>query len=349
QHYFENTGSNKMREWIEAYMTTTKCSDCNGQRLRKESLSVLINGKNISDVTALSISDAKAFFDSLNLTEREQIIAEHILKEIKSRLNFLLNVGLNYLTLDRSARTLSGGEAQRIRLATQIGSQLVGVLYVLDEPSIGLHQRDNLKLINSLKELRDLGNTVIVVEHDRETILNSDYIIDLGPGAAENGGQVVLKGELREFLKNGTKANKSLTIDYLLNKRSIPFNYSKREGNGKFLKLKGAKGRNLKNITVKFPLGKFICVTGVSGSGKSTLINDTLSRILFKKIYNSKVVPLPYDSIEGIKNIDKIIEIDQTPIGRTPRSNPATYTGLFTLIRDLFAQLPESKIRGYKT
>ena len=266
------------------------------------------------------------------------------------RLEFLVNVGLDYLTLNRSATTLSGGEAQRIRLATQIGTQLVGVLYVLDEPSIGLHPRDNLKLINSLKKLRDLGNTIIVVEHDKETILNADYLIDLGPGAAQHGGEVVLQGDLKKILKTNSDLlqSNSITLQYLLNKKHIPFNLSPSQGNGKYLILKGARGNNLKNITVKFPLGKFICITGVSGSGKSTLINDTLARILFKKFYNSKLVPLEYDSIEGLKNIDKVIEIDQSPIGRTPRSNPATYTTLFALIRDLFAELPDAKIRGYK-
>lgn len=360
QHYYDNTTSNSVRDWIETYMNATKCSECNGQRLKKESLSVKIADKNISEVTSLSITDSKKFFDELNLVGREIEIARQILKEIRMRLNFLLNVGLGYLTLDRSARTLSGGESQRIRLATQIGSQLVGVLYVLDEPSIGLHQRDNLRLINSLKELRDLGNTIIVVEHDRETILSSDYIIDLGPGAAEHGGEIVLQGELNNFLGNGgrkpatsqlfsgRKIINSITIEYLNNRRSIAFNKSVNEGNGKFLILKKAKGNNLKNITVKFPLGKFICVTGVSGSGKSTLINDTLSKILFKKIYKTKQLPLPYESIKGLEHINKVIEIDQSPIGRTPRSNPATYTTLFTLIRDLFTQLPESKIRGYK-
>ncbi|MBM4176026.1 MAG: excinuclease ABC subunit UvrA [Ignavibacteria bacterium] len=347
KHYHYNTSSNNVREWIEAYMNTTKCSICNGQRLKTESLSVKIMESNISDITALSILSVKDFLDTVELTPREMEIAHQILKEIKMRIEFLLNVGLGYLTLDRSAVSLSGGEAQRIRLATQIGSQLVGVLYVLDEPSIGLHQRDNLKLIDSLKKLRDLGNTVIVVEHDKETILNADYIIDLGPGAAEHGGSIVLEGDLGKFLKNGNNA-KSITIDYLKNKKSIPFNYSKNNGNGKFLELVGAHGNNLKNLTVKFPLGKFICITGVSGSGKSTLINDTLSRILFKKIYRSKIVPLPFQDIKGLEHIDKVIEIDQSPIGRTPRSNPATYTALFTLIRDLYTQLPESKIRGYK-
>lgn len=349
QHTYDTTSSNSIREWIEAYMSVSVCPECNGYRLKKDALSVKINGKNIGELSQLSIKDLKKFFDEVKFSGREEEIARQILKEIKMRLNFLLNVGLNYLTLDRNATTLSGGEAQRIRLATQIGSQLVGVLYVLDEPSIGLHQRDNLKLINSLKELRDLGNTIIVVEHDKETILNADYLIDLGPGAAQNGGQVVLQGDLKDIMSNGEKKySNSVTLQYLLNKKFIPFNFNPRKGNGKYIVLKGAKGNNLKNVTVKFPLGKLICVTGVSGSGKSTLINDTLGRILFKHFYGSKLVPLPYESITGLKEIDKVIEIDQSPIGRSPRSNPATYTTLFTLIRDLFAELPDSKIRGYK-
>ncbi|NPV11999.1 MAG: excinuclease ABC subunit UvrA [Ignavibacteria bacterium] len=349
QHTYDTTSSNSIREWIEAYMSVSVCPECTGYRLKKDALSVKINGKNIGELSQLSIKDLKKFFDEVKFSGREEEIARQILKEIKMRLNFLLNVGLNYLTLDRNATTLSGGEAQRIRLATQIGSQLVGVLYVLDEPSIGLHQRDNLKLINSLKELRDLGNTIIVVEHDKETILNADYLIDLGPGAAQNGGQVVLQGDLKDIMSNGEKKySNSVTLQYLLNKKFIPFNFNPRKGNGKYIVLKGAKGNNLKNVTVKFPLGKLICVTGVSGSGKSTLINDTLGRILFKHFYGSKLVPLPYESITGLKEIDKVIEIDQSPIGRSPRSNPATYTTLFTLIRDLFAELPDSKIRGYK-
>lgn len=350
EHTYNSTSSNNVREWIEAYMSTSVCSECKGYRLKKESLSVKINEKNIGELANLSIKDLKEFFEDLKFNEREEEIARQIVKEIKMRLEFLVNVGLDYLTLNRSATTLSGGEAQRIRLATQIGTQLVGVLYVLDEPSIGLHPRDNLKLINSLKKLRDLGNTIIVVEHDKETILNADYLIDLGPGAAQHGGEVVLQGDLKKILKTNSDLlqSNSITLQYLLNKKHIPFNLSPSQGNGKYLILKGARGNNLKNITVKFPLGKFICITGVSGSGKSTLINDTLARILFKKFYNSKLVPLEYDSIEGLKNIDKVIEIDQSPIGRTPRSNPATYTTLFALIRDLFAELPDAKIRGYK-
>ena len=346
KHYYDNTSSNKIREWAESFMNTLKCSTCNGGRLKKESLSVTINDLNIASTTSLSIEKAKTFFSALKLKPREAIIARQILKEINSRLEFLLNVGLDYLTLDRSARTLSGGESQRIRLATQIGSQLAGVLYVLDEPSIGLHQADNIKLINSLKDLRDLGNTVIVVEHDRETIESSDYIVDLGPRAGEHGGEVCIHGDT-EGIVNSKNGEQSLTLDYLKNKKRIEFKAERRKGNGKFIDLIGANGNNLKDVKLKIPLGTFTSIAGVSGSGKSSLINETLVKILMKKIYDSKVVPLPYEKIMGLENIDKIIEIDQSPIGRTPRSNPATYTGLFTHIRDLFAQLPESKMRGY--
>ena len=347
KHYYERTSSERIREWAESFMVTKTCSTCNGGRLRKESLSVKIAGKNISEVTALSITKAKAFFHNLKLTERKALIAKQILKEIESRLNFLLNVGLGYLTLDRSARTLSGGETQRIRLATQIGSQLAGVLYVLDEPSIGLHQSDNLKLINSLKNLRDLGNTIIVVEHDRETIENSDFIVDLGPGAGEHGGKICMIGNTKEILnKNGN--TKSLTLDYLTYKKSVAIPSKRRKSNGKFIELIGASGNNLNNINIKIPLATFTAVTGVSGSGKSSLINDTLVRILMKQFHNSKVIPLKYKDVKGLDFIDKVIEIDQSPIGRTPRSNPATYTGVFTFIRDLYTQIPESKIRGYK-
>jgi len=348
KHYYNNTSSNKIREWAEAYMNTQICSTCNGGRLKKESLSVKLNELNIAEVTSLSIEKCLIFFTNIKLNEREEKIAKQILKEITSRLQFLLNVGLDYLTLDRSARTLSGGESQRIRLATQIGSQLAGVLYVLDEPSIGLHQADNIKLIKSLHNLRDLGNTVIVVEHDRETIENSDYIIDLGPLAGEHGGEVCLRGITSEILKSKNGIN-SLTIDYLKSKKKILIPTKRRKGNGKFVELIGANGNNLKDVKIKIPLSNLTAITGVSGSGKSTLINETLVKILFKKIYNSKVVPLPFKEVKGLEEIDKIIEIDQTPIGRTPRSNPATYTGLFTHIRDLFAQLPESKIRGYSS
>lgn len=346
KHYYDNTSSNKIREWAESYMNTMTCSTCGGGRLKKESLAVKINELNIAEVTSLSIEKAVKYFASLKFVDREEIIARQILKEIKSRLEFLLNVGLDYLTLDRSARTLSGGESQRIRLATQIGSQLAGVLYVLDEPSIGLHQSDNIKLISSLKNLRDLGNTIIVVEHDRETIESSDYIIDLGPRAGEHGGEVCLSGKTSDIIKSKNGFS-SLTVQYLKDKKKIEIPPERRKGNGKFIQLIGAAGNNLKNVNLEIPLGTFTSITGVSGSGKSSLINETLVKILFRKIYDSKVVPLPFKEIKGLEQIDKIIEIDQSPIGRTPRSNPATYTGLFTHIRDLFAQLPEAKMRGY--
>jgi excinuclease ABC subunit A len=348
KHYYESTSSNNIREWVESYMTANTCSTCNGGRLKKESLAVKFNGKNISEITQLSIQRTIEFFTNLKLKGNEAIIAKPILKEIVERLNFLHNVGLDYLTLNRSARTLSGGESQRIRLATQIGTQLAGVLYVLDEPSIGLHQSDNIKLINSLKNLRDLGNTIIVVEHDRETIESSDYMIDLGPGAGRHGGEVILKGETEKLINSGNGYD-SLTLSYLKNRQKIKIPEVRRKGIGKHILLKGAKGNNLQNINLKIPLGTFTLITGVSGSGKSSVLNETLVKILLNKLYKSKTVPLPYHSIEGLENIDKIIEIDQSPIGRTPRSNPATYTGLFTFIRDLFAQLPESKMRGYKT
>ena len=343
--YYKHTSSDKVRDWAESFMSTQKCSVCNGERLRKEPLAVKINELNISQVASLSISAAKLFFEKLNFEGRYKIIARPILKEINERLDFLLNVGLDYLTLDRSAKTLSGGEAQRIRLATQIGTQLAGVLYVLDEPSIGLHQSDNDKLINSLKNLRDLGNTILVVEHDRETIEHSDYIVDLGPKAGDFGGDIIYAGKTEDMY--GYKPEKSLTYQYLIDKMFVRIPDKRREGNGHFLELKGAKGNNLKNIDVKFPLGTFICITGLSGSGKSTLVNETLVKILMKYVYGSKDIPLEYEKIDGLEHIDKIIEIDQSPIGRTPRSNPSTYTGLFTFIRDLFAQLPESKVRGY--
>jgi len=347
-NYYSSTSSNHVRDWVEAYMNSVHCKTCGGGRLKRESLAVKFKGFNITELTSLSITKSHQFFSSLNLTGREGIIAKPILKEISERLFFLLNVGLDYLTLNRSARTLSGGESQRIRLATQIGSQLAGVLYVLDEPSIGLHQSDNIKLIQSLKDLRDLGNTVIVVEHDRETMVSSDYMIDLGPSAGEHGGEVCFAGET-ETLLNSNNDHNSLTLKYLQDKQKIPIPAVRRKGNGSYLILKGARGNNLKEIDLKIPLGKLTLITGVSGSGKSTLVNETLVKILMAKIYKSKSVPLPYKSIEGLDKIDKVIEIDQSPIGRTPRSNPATYTGLFTFIRDLFSQLPESKMRGYST
>lgn len=348
KNYYDSTSSNNVREWVESYMNTVKCPECCGGRLKKESLAVKFQSKNISEVSSLSINRAAEFFDSINLKGKEALIAKPILKEISERLHFLLNVGLDYLTLNRSARTLSGGESQRIRLATQIGTQLAGVLYVLDEPSIGLHQSDNIKLITSLKNLRDLGNTIIVVEHDRETIESSDYIIDLGPGAGEHGGSVVMEGETKKLLNSGNGYD-SLTLSYLRDRENIKTPEVRRKGNKKFILLKGASGNNLKKVNLKIPLGTLTLLTGVSGSGKSSLLNETLVKILMNKFYGSKSVPLLYDSIDGLENIDKVIEIDQSPIGRTPRSNPATYTGLFTHIRDLFAQLPESKMRGYKT
>ncbi len=367
KHYFDETASEGIRSWVESFMNTKVCQECNGGRLRKESLAIKItdaktnSSVNIHDVVKLSITDADRFFSSLNLTSRQLEIAEQVLKEITQRLRFLLNVGLDYLSLDRSARTLSGGEAQRIRLATQIGSQLVGVLYILDEPSIGLHQRDNMKLIRSLKELRDLGNTVIVVEHDKEMIESADFVVDLGPGAGEHGGYVVKVGIPADFkgqklktqntkLKTNGHTTESISITglYLSGKKQIQTPPTRREGNGNFLSLKGAKGNNLQSVHLKIPLGKFVAITGVSGSGKSSLISETLYRILARKFYQSKDVPLPYSSVDGIEHIDKVIDIDQSPIGRTPRSNPATYTGLFTFIRDMFAQLPEAKIRGYQ-
>ncbi len=341
---YKQTSSSHVRRWIEGFMNNLICDECNGTRLKKEALAVTINGKNIYQITEMSILEVKQFFSSLKLTKQERQIAHQILKEVNQRLQFLINVGLDYLTLSRTAGTLSGGEAQRIRLATQIGSQLVGVLYILDEPSIGLHQRDNKKLISTLKELRNLGNTVLVVEHDRETIEEADYVIDLGPKAGVHGGEVIATGKPATIARN----KKSLTGLYLSHQKIIPIPQKRRPGNGKMLIIRGAQGNNLKNIDVRFPLGKFICVTGVSGSGKSTLVNETLYAALARHFYKAKKTPLPYNTIEGIENIDKVIDLDQSPIGRTPRSNPATYTGLFTPIRDLFSQLPESKIRGYK-
>ncbi|MCU7491274.1 MAG: excinuclease ABC subunit UvrA [Ignavibacteria bacterium] len=346
KHYYDTTTSPKIREWAESFMNTLPCRTCNGGRLKKESLSVTFKDLNISQVTSFSIRKALDFFNKVDLKGREGIIAHQILKEITSRLQFLLNVGLDYLTLDRSARTLSGGETQRIRLATQIGSQLAGVLYVLDEPSIGLHQSDNIKLIDSLKNLRNLGNTVVVVEHDRETMESSDYIVDLGPRAGVHGGEVCLAGETKKIVKSNN-GFESLTLKYLKDEIKIEVPKERRKGNGHFLEIKKASGNNLKNVDLKIPLGTFTAISGVSGSGKSSLINETLVRILMKKIYKSKIIPLPFDDVLGLENIDKVIEIDQSPIGRTPRSNPATYTGVFTHIRDLFAQLPESKMRGY--
>ena len=325
-------------------MNFSECSECGGKRLKKEPLSVRIGNYHIADVTAMTVKHLMSVFNNLKLNKKQTVIAKQILKEIKERLQFMINVGLDYLTLERSAASLSGGEAQRIRLATQIGSQLVGVLYILDEPSIGLHLKDNKKLIDTLIRLRDIGNTVLVVEHDRETIESADYIVDLGPGAGEDGGKVVACGDIDAIINE----SESITGDYLTRRKYIDIPKERRKGNNKYLVLKGARGNNLKNVTVKIPLGTFTCITGVSGSGKSTLINETIYRVLARQFYHAKSSPLDYDSIHGLTYIDKVINIDQSPIGRTPRSNPATYTGVFTYIRDLFAQLPEAKIRGYK-
>ncbi len=330
---------------LEDFRTKICCPVCEGTRLKQESLHFKIDGKNISELAAMDISTLAEWLIGLEdrMDERQQIIATEILKEIRTRLGFLLDVGLSYLTLDRSSKTLSGGEAQRIRLATQIGSQLVNVLYILDEPSIGLHQRDNERLINSLKNLRDIGNSVLVVEHDKDMILSADYVIDMGPAAGVHGGKVVAQGEPKQILKAP-----SLTAAYLNGKKEVSIPKKRRTGNGKTLSLTGAKGNNLKNISVDFPLGKLILVTGVSGSGKSSLITGTLYPILNHHFFRAKSKPMPYKSIDGLKHIDKVIEIDQSPIGRTPRSNPSTYTGVFSDIRTLFVQLPEAKIRGYK-
>lgn len=341
----QNEGSDKIRQWVSDFTIVNTCPDCNGLRLKKESLFFKIHDKNIAELAQLDIQSLANWFDGLEkkLSDKQNKIASEVLKEIRKRISFLLDVGLDYLHLNRPLRTLSGGEAQRIRLATQIGTQLVGVLYILDEPSIGLHQRDNVKLIKALKELRDLGNSVIVVEHDKDMMLASDFIIDIGPGAGRHGGHIVASGTPSEFLAQG-----SMTVDYLTNKKRIAIPDKRREGNGEFLELKGAKGNNLKNVNLTIPLGKMVCITGVSGSGKSTLIHDTLYPILNKEFYRSRREPMSFDKVSGLKNLDKVIEVDQSPIGRTPRSNPATYTGVFGDIRSLFAQLPEAKIRGYK-
>ena len=362
KHYYDDTSSNTIREWVEAYMSARRCPACGGGRLKKEHLAIKLEdvrtGKrySIHDVVSLDIGKAVEFFRVLQLGERQAVIAAQVLKEIRQRLEFLTDVGLDYVTLDRPARSLSGGEGQRIRLATQIGSQLVGVLYILDEPSIGLHQRDNRKLIASLKRLRDLGNTLVVVEHDREMIESADWVIDLGPGAGAHGGYLVTAGKPSDL----ALANESLpvsgngferisyTAHYLRRKRTIPLPAVRRKGDGAQLVLEGASGNNLRDVTLRIPLGTLIAVTGVSGSGKSTLVNETLYPILARAFYRSRLVPLPYRKITGVERIDKVIDIDQSPIGRTPRSNPATYTGLFALIRDLFTQMPEAKIRGYR-
>jgi excinuclease ABC subunit A len=341
---YQETTSDWVRRDVEQYMSIRTCTDCGGKRLRPEVLGVTVGGKNIITVTELSIKECQKFFDSLNLTERETLIAGQVLREIRERLGFLVNVGLDYLTLDRSAGTLSGGEAQRIRLATQIGSSLTGVLYILDEPSIGLHQRDNRKLLDALEELRDLGNTLIVVEHDQETMEAADWIIDMGPGAGEHGGEVVAQGTLAEVCA----VPESITAQYLTGKKGIRVPRERRKPNGNFLRIVGARENNLKNIDVEIPLGVFVAVTGVSGSGKSTLVNEILFKKLSQAMYRAKAKPGEHDTIEGLEHIDKVIEIDQSPIGRTPRSNPATYTGTFDQIRELFAMTNEAKMRGYK-
>ena len=335
----------KAQKWAGQFVTTVSCPECGGARLNKEALHYRIDGKNIAELTGMDIAELYQWLDGIEdrLPEKQAAIAREILKEIRSRLQFLIDVGLEYLSLSRASATLSGGESQRIRLATQIGSQLVNVLYILDEPSIGLHQRDNIRLIHSLKQLRDMGNSVVVVEHDKDMMLEADYIVDLGPRAGRLGGQVVFSGTPQEMLSRDT-----MTAAYLNGKQSIPVPQTRRQGNGKSVVLQGARGNNLKDVTVEFPLGKFICVTGVSGSGKSSLINGTLQPIISQKFYRSLAAPLPYDGIEGLENIDKIVNVDQSPLGRTPRSNPATYSGLFGDIRNLFVELPEAKIRGYK-
>ncbi|RRB04311.1 excinuclease ABC subunit UvrA [Larkinella rosea] len=337
--------SDKIQEWLKDFTVIKTCPECEGARLKKESLWFRMDGKNISELARMDISELADWMMGLEnrLSNRQNVIAKEILKEIRKRIGFLLDIGLDYLMLDRPLRTLSGGEAQRIRLATQIGTQLVGVLYIMDEPSIGLHQRDNVKLIDSLKNLRDLGNTVLVVEHDKDMMLESDFILDIGPGAGRHGGQVVGSGTPEQFLKNG-----STTAAYLSGRRAIEVPKERRKGNGNQLIIKGATGHNLKNVTMKLPLGQMVCITGVSGSGKSSLIHETLFPVLNKHFYKSKREALPFKSVEGLEHLDKVIEVDQSPIGRTPRSNPATYTGMFSDIRTLFAELPEAKIRGYK-
>jgi len=345
EQQYNNSESTSIKRWAKSFMDDIICPECNGNRLKKESLHFKIANKSISDLVNYDIQELADWFGKIDkkLNKTQHIIADEIVKEIKTRIVFLLDVGLSYLSLNRTAKSLSGGEAQRIRLATQIGSQLVGVLYILDEPSIGLHQRDNEKLIKSLIKLQNLGNSVIVVEHDAAMILSADFVLDIGPKAGRYGGEIVSSGSPKELLKQNT-----LTADYLNGKKSIEIPKLRRKGHGTFITLKGAKGNNLKNVDVSFPLGKMICVTGVSGSGKSTLINETLYPILNQYIYNSVKKPMPFSCIEGLEYIDKVIDIDQSPIGRTPRSNPATYTGAFGEIRSLFAKTPESAIRGYK-
>ena len=338
---YEESKSNKQRDKAKAFLTKVTCDKCEGGRLNREALSYKIDGYRISDLVTMDIDSLRKAIGNLKLNDRQRTIGQQVLKEVIDRIDFLLNVGLGYLTLNRETQTLSGGEAQRIRLATQIGTQLVGVLYILDEPSIGLHQKDNIKLIRSLETLRDLGNTIIVVEHDRETIEHADYVIDMGPGAGRQGGRIVTKGLPGELDRN------SMTARFLNDIEVIPFPEARRNGSGREILIQGARGHNLKDVDLHLPLGRFICVTGVSGSGKSSLINQTLEPILSSHFYASKSVPLPYDSVHGVDHVDKVISIDQSPIGRTPRSNPGTYTKVFDHIRSLFAELPESKIRGY--
>ncbi|HBI39687.1 MAG TPA: excinuclease ABC subunit UvrA [Tenacibaculum sp.] len=345
QSQYKNSDSSSIKRWAKGFMNEVSCSVCDGKRLKKEALHFKINDKNISQLAQMDVTELFSWLKNIEskLSEKQLKIATEILKEIRTRIQFLLDVGLSYLTLDRTSKSLSGGEAQRIRLATQIGSQLVGVLYILDEPSIGLHQRDNEKLINSLLKLRDVGNSVLVVEHDEDMIKHADFVLDIGPGAGRYGGEIVSEGTFDDL-----KLQNTLTADYLSKRKLIEVPQKRRKGNGNFIKLSGASGNNLKNVSVEFPLGKMICVTGVSGSGKSTLINETLYPILNTHIYRGVKKPMPFKNIEGLEYIDKVIDIDQSPIGRTPRSNPATYTGVFSEIRNLFAKTPEASIRGYK-
>lgn len=341
----QESGSDKIQEWLKDFMMIRTCPDCNGARLKKEALFFKIDNKNIAELAQLDVSDLAKWVEGLEerMSERQNVIGREVLKEIRKRIGFLTGIGLEYLTLNRPLKTLSGGEAQRIRLATQIGTQLTNVLYIMDEPSIGLHQRDNVKLIQALKDLRDLGNSILVVEHDKDMMLESDYIVDIGPGAGRHGGSIVGQGTPEEFLKNN-----STTAKFLSGETTIEVPKQRRKGNGNTLVIKGANGNNLKNVTLKLPLGKMIAISGVSGSGKSTLIHETLFPILNRHFFNSKREPMPFKAVEGLEFLDKVIEVDQSPIGRTPRSNPATYTGMFSDIRSLFCELPESKIRGYK-
>jgi excinuclease ABC subunit A len=345
KNQFEETESTSIKRWAKDFMDEVECPVCEGSRLKKEALYFKIDEKNIADLSGMDISDLTKWFDKLDshLSDKQKLIATEVIKEIRDRLHFLVNVGLDYLALARSSKSLSGGEAQRIRLATQIGSQLVGVLYILDEPSIGLHQRDNEKLIKSLEQLRDIGNSILVVEHDKDMIERADYVIDIGPKAGKYGGEIISIGTPAETLKHHT-----LTAQYLNGEKKIEIPKKRREGSGKSLKLTGASGNNLKNVSIELPLGKLICVTGVSGSGKSTLINETLYPILNAHFFNAVKKPKPYKKIDGLEHIDKVIDIDQSPIGRTPRSNPATYTEVFSEIRNLFTMTSEAMIRGYK-